>query len=1093
MKIQYPHIMIARASAGSGKTHNLTLRYIQTLLRDSNSPSSVKNIIALTFTNKAANEMRRRIIEWLKNIILEEKIENNAISHIISPLKVKLFNNEEVNLEVVNKEINSIKKYIEETFTYILRNFDDFKVSTIDSFNVFIIKSLAFKLNLPPDFEVIIDNYDSSFYNSFQEIFTDIFEDILYIDTTREIFDNFIENNFHMINEWIPSEKTIYDNIKIMWKKELEKGLILNFIDRHKEIERLETSIKESVISLLDKIEEKKINSKFINALKKSINSFTIDIKSLKNWIKKDDYNGLINKDYINDENAIAIIDKFFEIKKDMIRLIEYKSEEKSASLYHIFNLFKEKIKIFEEKNSILPISELNIKLKTLLNNFSENFSSIESLYFYLTERYNHFLIDEFQDTNSLQWKNLKILIDEALSKDGSLFIVGDEKQSIYGWRGTNYKIFQEIDKKIDINFPSIDKEKNLYYLPLIENRRSDEIIVNFNNRLFSTQNILKNSYKILKDDKDGEIKEILENELTIFNSSKQIPFYSNKKGYVYAEIFKKRDYKDKDINEEIKKIFSQKLKEILSHFNYKDIAILTRKNDEIATVIKWLYEFKNNNSEYSDLKVESKITVSIKDSHIINEIISFLKFLSSPLDNNNFLSFLTGDIFTRLTNLNKKELLKWVEKTSDSETPLYIKFKNDYPEIWEKYIEYFFQRVSYLPLYEFLNILLKEWNIYKNFSDYIPHFLKLLEIIHSNEKNNNLIEFLELWNSTPDESDIFLIKTSENINAIKILTIHKAKGLAFPAVFLIYLGDESNKQNYIIEEKEDNIKMYYITQNDTLISKKLNSLYYHNKIKSYIEEINNLYVATTRAKNALLIFRKSNNSQDGKGNFLENAILDLINNDNEEKNQTKYETGSLSHYKKEKIKEDISLDLFNEIINNNNKDLNWLNLIKIKLKSPTEITKNKFTLSKYGELFHYILSLVEFYPDSDIEKKINLAIHKFNYPDKEHIKKDIYNFFNTKDFAQFFSKDNNLIKVLREQEFIDIDGSLKRIDRLLIYKNEIKIIDFKTGEIEERKHFHQMQEYINILKKIYPEKNIKAYLLYTDNKKLKVVEDEQK
>jgi len=1087
MKQEAPYIILAKSSAGSGKTHNLALRFLQTLLK---SAKRINNIIAITFTNKAAIEMKQRIIKWMKMAILNlnmDNIDKPVLESLQEPLSFTNLDNEQITfspLEGMNKI--QIQKDIKEYFEHILKYYNDFKISTIDSFMTFLLRALAYSLKLPPDFEITM-NTEEYFDITLNEIYDEIIEK----KEVQKIFDEFI--NYILIAknkvQWLP-EKNIRQYVNALWESELKEGV--EIIQQNITIDEVKAqyekfkNLSRELKNDIDANSKLKVKELLKKALEKIANS-TLDNPVFSKWLNKEwktGNDGILNKGSVMPNEQI--IEKYSQLRNIMKKIVEERAKLKINSVAKIYNLFKNRINKISKKDNRILINQLNAKLKNKLK--EENI--LPELYYYLSERYDHFLIDEFQDTSLLQWKNIENITEEAFSKGGTLFLVGDEKQSIYRWRGGEYKIIENIQEKYRQNgYPSVN---NLFLLDLNTNYRSDEAIVDFVNNTFKKEKLLefiKNNLKELlsEDELDNLIN--INKELIIYDNIKQNVLENKKgKGYVYAKKLpiiedEKDKYEKINLKEELKKI----LIGILEKYEFKDIAILTRKNEQIQEIVQYLLEFKNKSetdesyAKFKNLKVESKITISLLAHPVITDIVNFLKFLKTPVENINFFSFITSQTFSKISGLNLSNIFNWVNELllKERNAILYLEFKKWQKDIWDEYIEYFFKRVAYMPLYEFVQLLFHKWNLFKIFSDDIAYFSRFMELILNigSESKDGLIDFIEYWDkaSSQKEQEIskeFLLPTIENQNAIKVMTIHSAKGLEFPIVILPFLDFSNNKgDNTFTEKVNDKLQMYYIKKDDTKFSEKLLQIYTTEKIRAKIDELNNFYVGATRAKNGLYLFfpEKSN-----KGKYLQGLIF---SGDADE-----YSSGEFSSPEKKleesRIQEDIK-----EFTDLTVSDLQWHNLLKLKVKNISEISLRKYEAANIGEAMHYLLSMIKFLPDNKLEDKIATAEKKYDIV-PNGFKDKIYSFLNNDKFKKFFMPEETC-QIFNELEVVSKDGNKRRIDRTMIYQNKIEIIDYKTGEEYTDTHTKQILEYKNILSDIYPDKEIYCYLIYIEEENL--------
>ncbi|MFN3528165.1 MAG: 3'-5' exonuclease, partial [Candidatus Altarchaeaceae archaeon] len=393
-----------------------------------------------------------------------------------------------------------------------------------------------------------------------------------------------------------------------------------------------------------------------------------------------------------------------------------------------------------------------------------------------------------------------------------SLFVVGDKKQAIYRWRGGVTNLFEYV-YKISENI----KEKNLS-----TNYRSGEYIVKFINKVFSKENIERHINFIKNDYKFQNLN--VEDVLKIYDDANEEYYKENEnKGYVYVCKIKNEG----DL-ENVKEKFLEIIKNLRERYEDKDIAILVRENKEIDEFMKFLHEYDKN------IAIDAPFTANIKNNQYIKEIVHFLKFLENN-DSYSFIKFITGEIFHKATKIPKEEIFELIMNLKDREK-LYEKFKEKF-EIDKKD-----------NLYDLLVSFFEKFKVFENFKENSLYFLHLLEFIKEKEIKT-LKKFFEFYENDIYE-DEFYINTS-NSNAIHIMTIHKAKGLEFKAVVIPYAKIEIRPENIFIEEN-GSLNLYYIKKDYLNFSEKLKEIYCNEYNKRYIDELNNIYVAMTRAKECL-------------------------------------------------------------------------------------------------------------------------------------------------------------------------------------------------------------------------------------------------
>jgi ATP-dependent exoDNAse (exonuclease V) beta subunit len=1001
-----------------------------------------------------------------------------------------------------------------------------------------ILKASAFKLNLPPDFDISLES-SSMIDLVLRECLQKISENAV----VRVIFDRFIDNYIETEGNnvsWLPKD-LLKNIISSLWNEELKenKDFVVNRHSRvlvgdlRKQIEETAQKLKDAVTENADILPR----SDFFKALDACIDivgnepgrGVSFQKQSLNACFKKGSCSANVSQE---------------ALWQDLIKLrapfVEAVSESKFTSYIEVYELFKEMLttEVTYRKRLIL-IEQLN----RLLQDIMRKTDFVPEIYYALSERYTHFMIDEFQDTNHLQWKNIEVLTEEAIARGGTLFLVGDKKQAIYRWRGGKSELVDEVTAHYSAY--RIDEQS------LATNYRSDGEIVSFNNAVFSAENLTSIVDAMLKED-PADLKEKV---LRTYRDSKQQPRDDRKdRGYVYIEkvISEEEDGGAKDIftKTERGEIVTEKFKALIGRirgrgvYQDKDIAVLVRRKDEAQLIVRALLELGIN--------VESELTVNVKNNPLVRELISFLRFVNTPDDDLSFASFISGTVFRKRTKIPTDEMIEWLteKRTTDDSQRLYSAFREDYPKVWDDYFEDFFKKSGYLPLYEFVVLFLKRWSLFGNFPDEVPYFLHICELIKNNEtsEENNLSAFLKSLNGdsktsftrTSDSEKSFLLKTSEAANAVKVLTIHKAKGLQFPVVILPFMklssfsaSDERDKTKFFRADG-DTLKLLYIKKDFIDISSKLNAMYREREASYLLDELNNTYVACTRAEKELYIFLtdsrgyKKNHLIDYLFNldFLKNHIHgDLIETGTprqppatgegpQDDGKLEYPPHPSLEGRGRKGEGDIgnspppfpppSMGRDNVVPgegpqnkdtagaftgqfadSNPGNDIEWLTKIKTKFEEATHISRQQLYAKKKGDVIHYILSLIHTLPEINmalLETYVRAGIAKYHFsPYMETIQEIIAGFFTNAQFLKFFAPHEGDI-VFREKEIIDERGAVYKIDRMVVHNdNTIDIIDFKSGESQIEEHKEQIRRYQQLVKRMYPSRDVRRHLLYIE------------
>jgi len=1002
----FPHIYIVDASAGSGKTYNLALRYL-TLVLSSEISSNIKEILAITFTNKAAKEMKMRILLWLKKITLDE----------LEGEEKKILQNS------IGEDLLRIKERAYQVLEGIINNYDYFQVKTIDSFMNIIVNASSFYLELSPYFKI-----EEEYSPYLEKALDELIRRVGYDKNLKKIFKEFLLHYLEIENQtnWFP-KKNILRLFSTLFKHSNLRGKNFSKFWKDKELKEIAQEIKK----YLENFSYMKLPSRLYNAILKAKEEQPLKALSrLANYLNKES-----NK-LSEDENFCYQWKKFKEKAK---LFCEGFSLSRFNPYIEIFSQFLTTFERLKKEEDILFLEELNKKVKEITQTLSYPYY----VYQYLALKFTHYLIDEFQDTNRIQWENLKPLIEEALSCGGSLFYVGDKKQAIYRFRAADVRIFNDVKREFE-------KKVKIMEDNLSCNFRSQKEIVEFNNEIFSLSNLNRFLKKIEKISPRG-ISLILEN----FKESQQKFLPQNNKGYVFIQLIEGKTSQERE--ELTKKKIESLLEELKKRYPLHKIAILLRDNKQVKKITSWLIE--------KNIPVESEKTLDIRENYLIKEIISFLKFLSSPIDNLSFASFILGDIFTKLAHLKKEIFEDFVFQNIDKGY-LYRIFREKFPSLWSDFFEEFFKKVGFLPLYEFLTSILEKLDVFKNFPQAESFFIKLLQLVHEKEKEEilTLQEFLEYFENSQKAEDFF-VPVVEEVEAVKVLTIHKAKGLEFKVVILPFfaiLPAQGRGHNYIVVEREKDLNLVYLKKDFTFLSSQLKDIYEKEYISSLIDELNISYVALTRAIEELYVFIPE------RVGIYKNLAKELICK------RKKEERGKKQFFFQRK-----SFPV-QYVFSSSHKE--WCDYLEEEFPTPGNL-KNREILKK-GEIFHLLLSFIEKIEESNLHSTIEEILNKCSYLlsfyDREKLKEKLLKILKAPELKKIFYLPKEA-KVYNETELIDEKGQIKRPDKIIELENEVWVVDYKTFYQNIELYKQQLEEYKKLTQEIFSKKT-KGFLVYLDS-----------
>lgn len=1027
IQLKFPQIAVVEASAGSGKTYALAKRFLQLLINKTDpTAGSLNQILAITFTNKAAYQMKERILEILKNIALDSFESPDYKEDILNALGV--------DYSFARQKSRFI---IEE----IIRCYSFFQVRTIDSFINSLLSGCALCIRRSARFKVK-RNYKEYLLYALDYLIEMSLSDL----KLKKELDGFLRHYLFVENRagWFPKNQILELVVSLF---EMVNRYGKSFSQYKVDTELLlkkKGYIYDLIKALSDKLPEglnKQSQKSITNFLQ--FQSHYFDINSLpKSFLK---ITPPLNKGKKADSDFFA---EWQKVHYKIREAVEIEAESAYNPYINIFNKLSSLFDVFAQKEDILFLSQLNRQARFL---FDKEGITVAELYYRLATRLRHYLIDEFQDTSWLQWVNLEPMIQDAISSGGTLFYVGDKKQAIYRFRGGQSQLFDKIQDKFCLYDPVT--------LQLTKNWRSQKEIVEFNNFIFSSQNLFRflKSSKISRElNRKKHLDEIVNN----FSASKQTYRESNKLGYVFIEKLNEKNQSQR--NEVVRKKLRELIFELRKRFNLGDIALLVRDNREVELLTGWLLE--------EGLPPESEKTLNVLEHPQIKELLGLLRFLYSPIDDLSFASFVLGRIFQNKSGLNSgliKDFFFNLQKKRKKKTfRFYREFAANFPQAWEELIAPFFKTAGFISAYELLVAVYRRYAISDNFPEAQAFFKKFLQLCSDSQKEwAGLWGFLSYLND-PDPENIYVNVTAEN--SVKILTIHKAKGLEFPVVIIPFLrmslsaeSGAKETKSYLESKGDSQLHLLRITKEQREYSPRLARIYQESFKQGCIDELNNIYVALTRPKNELYAFIPQRS-----GNSL-NQVLFLIEEEKVEKGRKHKYPCFFSGPRIEKIGTSSYKDWFRHLSQE---------IIEVPLGAKREKVKE-------GIILHQALAAVRGYSSGNLDSalteslqhlKSNLSLKEVDLY-KEKLKKLIGH----KDFRELFLQSGAV--VYPEQEVVDKRGNTVRIDRMLVFKEKVVIVDYKKSRESAGEARKQLKNYKEIVSGVYPKKKIEAVIVYLD------------
>ena len=521
-----------------------------------------------------------------------------------------------------------------------------------------------------------------------------------------------------------------------------------------------------------------------------------------------------------------------------------------------------------------------------------------------------------------------------------------------------------------------------------------------------------------------------------------------------------------------------ENIKEILSRgYSYGDIAILVRRNSEAKEITGHLCE--------RGYPVVSSETLYLNTNPVIKGLLSALGFLKHPTDNASFLGFITCPFFSKQTGLDLDTVKNFAE-SCESGISHYIQFEQKFPEIWQNYIEFFFSSVGFLPVYDLVSDIIRTFKIPENCSGAISFLEAFLEFIHNLEGQSitSIEGMLDEWQRRHTFDNPPSILLPESTEAIKIMTIHSAKGLEFPVVIIpfIYIPLDRDKNEVVVDYKGIKriikVKKDILPENDPELKSEIESKLKEKEENETFEEINNFYVALSRAVYELHIF-----TSDEKPRSYSDLWKFLLVNYASEDSFTKGKPEQ--KLTREEKRDEIPLKYLKMDPEGKESVEKASGRLLFKKPDMYVLMNEKISESrKTGEILHKILYYIKDTGDienlEEVDSIIDKAINEFAYPGervilKEKIKAVIEKIFKKEEIRQWFAPGTT---VWREKEIVSGDGNLYRMDRVVIGENSVYVCDFKSGEEPLSKWKKQLGNYKDVLGEYFPKKEIKTYVL---------------
>ncbi|WP_308272317.1 UvrD-helicase domain-containing protein [Prevotella sp.] len=1080
-------LTIYKASAGSGKTFTLSVEYIKLLIKD---PQSYRSTLAVTFTNKATEEMKLRILSQLYGIW-------------------KLLPDSKSYIDKIKEDLDVTEEYMSEragiALHNIVHNYSYFRIETIDSFFQSVLRNLARELDLTANLRIELNDYQIE-RNAVDELINSLDENSELLTWIME----YIRENMDDDKDWnvIGNIKRFGENIfreyyktnsKKLNERLLEEGFFKQYTTKLRQMRNeAEVEMQNEAAQFFDALNHNGIEIDDLNngkngpagyfiKIKKGIYNNTIVTKRLQKVLDEGS-----ESSWVKQKSSKETQDIVRELANSTLTPLVHHAENVRQKNWYIYgsavltlrhlnqlrllNSIENKVRMMNVEQNRFLLSDTHTLLHSLIRDTDSPFI-FEKIGNYL----ENIMIDEFQDTSTVQWQNFKVLLEECMShgeQQGNL-IVGDVKQSIYRWRSGDWRMLNNIERE----FPYLNSMLNVCSLDT--NFRSSRRVITFNNAFFKRASELE--YADQKSSTpDTSSPEQLKKAYS--DVAQKVPSFRDNHGYVSINLLPNEDYRQQAL---------QKTAEAVSLLldsgaNYSDIAILVRSND----IIQLIAEFFAN--ELPDVKIVSDEAFRLDSSVSVNIIVNAMLWLTHP-DNILAKAYIAKAYQTYVLEKSEQETNKLFATAEgiDSALPCALIDKRD--------------DLLTMPIFELAEQIYTLFNIgnIKGEDAYLYAFYDALTDFIANN-TADIDSFVEEWN------DSIAAKTIQAsvIDGIRIITIHQSKGLEFEHVVIPFCDWTLEKGNTIWctpqVEPYNELPLIPVDFSASQMKGTIYEFDYNEEhLQNCVDNLNLLYVAFTRAASSLFVIAQRG-TPSSRSYIVEQAITDiklegssLDGDPSDKKAELLFSYGELEIVEtKAKKKSD---NIFTPEVENMNVDMaTFSNKVEFKQSNKSrdfvadddentdDDDRKQLSYIKTGKILHYLFSTINTTDDIDTslaQLEMDGLIEESDTNIKR-LRDMLHKRFSNRQVADWFSSRWTLFN---ECTILDYDAATDTVrehrpDRVMKDEKtgEVVIVDFKFGS-PRPEYVEQVNRYKALTQNMgYP--NVKGYLWFVYSNRIEEV-----
>ncbi|MDR2076518.1 MAG: UvrD-helicase domain-containing protein [Desulfovibrio sp.] len=1091
-----PSLLRISASAGSGKTYALTRQFLALLRGAAALPPgggcalvcpdraySLQEILAATFTNKAAAEMKQRIVRALKEEALSGREGRGA----------------------------EAARWLER----ILRHYGALNIRTIDSLLSTLARLSALELRLPPDFPL---SFDAGEY--FTPLYDALMDDLArpqppppaspFLTASAERLAFSLEEACRALaaqgkNRGFSSGSQIHDSLLDLTLR-LVKGKPLPRADSsalRADLSALRAATRKAALNLLARIQTENLDlSKlYLNFLRACAALSLYESPPEGAQAGKDSLDGCLNKvsrgkasgeaqrAFSAFRNALAAFTQAQPLLLSALELVPL------AELAH--ELFA-RLEAAGRNGGRIPLA----RIPALARQTLRDGAGVPDALCRLGARLTHLLLDEFQDTSQEQWEAIRPLAMECLAGNGSLTYAGDRKQAIYSWRGGEIRLFDQVAAEPELTAvagPALSRQ-------LRENWRSRPAVVEHNNAFFSllaNPEIARQTLAAMlpRQTPPAQVERAAADCVRLFADVRQTLPPGREKAAgerglarLYTVDGSSTAAVEAAVHNRLERLF---LQELFPSRSYADVAVLVRSGQEASLLAAWITRW--------GLPVVTENSFLLRNHPLVAQLVAFLAFLDYPPDDPAFWTFLSGpECFGRRSGLDPEQLTDWLAGITPvrpgGRPPLYQLFQRDFPEEWRIWLAPFHTQAGLMSAYDLLAEAMRRFDLAA--PDQLPFLRRFLEIarLAEEEGHSSPAAFLAFWDTAETKEKLPL---PESMDAIRVLTIHKAKGLEFPVVILPFQhkGRRGDEEIHAAAWKGGKIP--------ARAGRHLPEEYYAARVTEELERLNLLYVAWTRPVEELHAFLTRPASLAASFPLAQGLAI-LTEQYRQTFGQTLCQWETLAACAKEdaSAKEGAPAEAApagsplpaavprSAPPEPSWRPLAWLPRLKIYRSS---LEEKDFTPARRGILAHLCLeNLLLARPENaaarreDVRRAVEMGLRLFPFPlkDPEGTAREMRACLDW--FAALPRAALWLASGLREQSILDEKGALRRMDLLAEEPGDpptLWVLDYKTGQApKEAPLYHlQVRRYMGLLGRARS-LPVRGALVFLDERRLEEV-----